>query len=197
MTNNNTFLNTIASAMIVNGINQAKSTVSKKTQADVKKTDAFKEARKQATIDSMIWKTQLKAIKDANPTASDEDIENAAMAMGYNKPETEAETVERLQAEFLNEDQQAKIAEYADQIAGMSDTLSSVANYNDAATIQTPPSTAPSRAYYTAREQYESHRDITLRNRDNKRGTSAAERLDCNLNAFSEHLEIFARKFKR
>lgn len=62
---------------------------------------------------------------------------------------------------------------------------------------QTPPSTAPSRTYYTAREQYEDHRAITLANRDNKRGASAAERLDCNLNAFSEHLEIFARKFKR
>lgn len=59
------------------------------------------------------------------------------------------------------------------------------------------PSTAPSRTYYTAREQYESHRDITLRNSSAKRGASAAERLDCNLNAFSEHLEIFARKFKR
>jgi len=58
------------------------------------------------------------------------------------------------------------------------------------------PSARP-RTYYTAREQYEDHRDITLRNRDNKRGASAAERLDCNLNAFSEHLEIFARKFKR
>lgn len=64
-------------------------------------------------------------------------------------------------------------------------------------TQQTPPSTAPSRTYYTAREQYEDHRAITLANRDNKRGASAAERLDCNLNAFSEHLEIFARKFKR
>lgn len=58
------------------------------------------------------------------------------------------------------------------------------------------PSARP-RSYYTAREQYESHRDITLRNMDNKRGASAAERLDCNLNAFSEHLEVFARKFRR
>lgn len=196
MANNNTFLNTIASAMIVNGINQAKSTCTKKTQAEVKKTDAFKEARKQARVDSMIWATQIKAVKDANPGAADEDIENAVLSMGYNKPETENETIERLQAVFLNDDQQAKVAEYADQIAGMSDTLDSVANYNDAA-IQTPTPSYTTRTYYTAREQYESHRDITLRNSSAKRGASAAERLDCNLNAFSEHLEIFARKFKR
>lgn len=68
---------------------------------------------------------------------------------------------------------------------------------NTFASQPTPPSTAPSRTYYTAREQYEDHRSITIRNRDNKRGASAAERLDCNLNAFSEHLEVFARKFKR
>lgn len=195
MTNNNTFLNTIASAMIVNGINQAKSTATKKTQADVKKTEAFKEARKQARVDSMIWATQIKAVKDANPGAADEDVENAVLSMGYNKAETEAETIERLQAEFLNADQQAKVAEYADQIAGMSDTLSSVANYNDA--IQTPPSTAPSRTYYTAREQYEDHRQITRNNIENKRGASAMERFDSNMNAFSEHLEVFARKFRR
>lgn len=195
MANNNTFLNTIASAMIVNGINQAKSTCTKKTQAEVKKTEAFKEARKQARVDSMIWATQIKAVKDANPGAADEDVENAVLSMGYNKPETEAETVERLQASFLNDDQQAKVAEYADQIVGMSDTLSSVANYNDA--IQTPATTTPARNYYTARDQYEDHRAITLANRANKRGASAMERFDSNMNAFSEHLEVFARKFKR
>ena len=64
-------------------------------------------------------------------------------------------------------------------------------------TYQNPMPSCKPRSYYTAREQYESHRDITLRNSNNKRGASAAERLDCNLNAFSEHLEIFARKFKR
>lgn len=60
-----------------------------------------------------------------------------------------------------------------------------------------PMPSAKPRTYYTAREQYESHRDITLRNSSAKRGASAAERLDCNMNAFSEHLEVFARKFRR
>lgn len=64
-------------------------------------------------------------------------------------------------------------------------------------TYNNPMPSARPRTYYTAREQYESHRDITLRNSSAKRGASAAERLDCNLNAFSEHLEVFARKFKR
>jgi hypothetical protein len=81
---------------------------------------------------------------------------------------------------------------------GAINAMGSLSNIsNTFATQQTPPSTAPSRTYYTAREQYEDHRAITLANRDNKRGASAAERLDCNLNAFSEHLEVFARKFRR
>lgn len=196
MANNNTFLNTIASAMIVNGINQAKSTCTKKTQAEVKKTDAFKEARKQARVDGMIWATQIKAVKDANPGAADEDIENAVLSMGYNKPETEAETVERLQASFLNDDQQAKVAEYADQIAGMSDTLGSVANYNDAA-IQTPTPSYTTRTYYSNRDQYEAHRAITRENFEAKKGASFEERCDLNKNAFSQHLDIIARKFRR
>ena len=80
---------TTASALVLNGMNTAMAQASKKTKAEIKKTEEFKQARKDAKTDAMIWATQIKAIKDANQTASDEDVEAAAMAMGYAKAETE------------------------------------------------------------------------------------------------------------
>lgn len=195
---NNSTLNMIASALVVDGLNNAMSQATKKTAAEIKKTQEFKDARKQATVDSMIWKTQLKAIKDANTGASDEDIENAAMAMGYNKPETETETVERLQQEFLNASKDDKAAEYAGQLMEANAAMGFVNGFENALANTPAPMPEPSqRVYYTARDQYEDHRAITLANRANKRGASAMERFDSNMNAFSEHLEVFARKFKR
>jgi len=202
MANNNSTLNMIASALVVDGLNNAMSQATKKTAAEIKKTQEFKDARKQATVDSMIWKTQLKAIKDANTGASDEDIENAAMSMGYNKPETETETVERLQQEFLNASKGDKAAEYAGQLMEANAAMGFVNGFENAlanidTAIQTPTPSYTTRTYYTGREQYEAHRAITRNNIENKRGASCAERIDSNMNAFSEHLEIFARKFKR
>lgn len=187
---------TTASALILNGMNTAMAGATKKTKAEVKKTEEFKQARKDAKTDAMIWATQIKAIKDANQNASDEDVEAAAMAMGYAKAETEDETVERLQEYFLRQEKDRLAGEYGENLAMVRNGIRAADDF-DVAMQTAPPSTAPSRTYYTAREQYESHRDITLANRANKRGASAAERLDCNLNAFSEHLEVFARKFKR
>ena len=186
---------TTASALVLNGMNTAMAQATKKTKAEIKKTEEFKQARKDAKTDAMIWATQIKAIKDANPTAVDEDVEAAAMAMGYAKAETEDETVERLQAYFLRQEKDRLAGEYGENLAMVRAGIREADNFDT--TIPTPAPSTPSRTYYTAREQYESHRDITLANRANKRGASAAERFDSNMNAFSEHLEVFARKFRR
>lgn len=189
---------TTASALVLNGMNTAMATATKKTKAEIKKTEEFQQARKDAKTDAMIWATQIKAIKDANQNASDEDVEAAAMAMGYAKAETEEETIERLQEYFLRQEKDRLAGEYGENLAMVRAGIRAADDFDTV--IQTPattPATTSGRVYYTARDQYEDHRAITLANRANKRGASAAERLDCNLNAFSEHLEIFARKFRR
>ena len=186
---------TTASALVLNGMNTAMAQASKKTKAEIKKTEEFKQARKDAKTDAMIWATQIKAIKDANQNASDEDVEAAAMAMGYAKAETEDETIERLQEYFLKQEKDRLAGEYGENLAMVRAGIRAADDFDTS--FQAPSSTAPSRTYYTARDQYEDHRAITLANRANKRGASAMERFDSNMNAFSEHLEVFARKFKR
>lgn len=193
--------NTIASA-----IANVRANVKLRTATVIKKTEDFKNARMDAQTDEIVWTAQMANLKNANPKATVKQLEAAMEKMGYQKPESEQETIERLQQEFLIIDQNEAVAKYTDDLEEgmiMADMAAvelpdryaeSRGSYNDVAT-QT--STAPSRTYYTGREQYEAHRAVTRDNIENKRGASAMERFDSNMNAFSQHLEIFARKFKR
>ena len=135
---------TTASALVLNGMNTAMAQASKKTKAEIKKTEEFKQARKDAKTDAMIWATQIKAIKDANQTASDEDVEAAAMAMGYAKAETEDETIERLQEYFLRLEKDRLAGEYGENLAMVRNGIRAADDFDVAFTAQqTTPSTAP------------------------------------------------------
>lgn len=174
--------------------------VPKRTAADIRKTEEFKQSRKDAAVDTVIWNTQEKAVKDANANISAEDLEAAIIAMGYNKPETEQETIERLQNEFLQVDQVTAYQQFREELAESEKAVDEMAE--DCSNIPTVyitagTTTTNNRVYYTAREQYEAHRAITRENRERKRGASALERIDANMNAWSAHLEVYSRKFKR
>lgn len=190
-----------ATLMYNNAINRRLNSVPKRTAAEIKKSDAFKDARRDAAVDTVIWNTQEKSVKDANANISAEDLEAAIIAMGYNKPETEAETIERLQAEFLEVDKAEAYCHFREELAESEKMIDELAEDNNIPTVYLTnagtTTTTNNRVYYTAREQYEAHRAITRENRERKRGASALERVDANLNAWSAHLEVYSRKFKR
>ena len=173
--------------------------VPKRSVADIRKTDEFKASRKDAAVDTVIWNTQEKAVRDANANISAEDLEAAILAMGYNKPETEQETIERLQSEFLEVDKLTAYQQFRAELDESAKAVDEIAEDNIPTVYLTTngTTTTSNRTYYTAREQYEAHRAITRENRERKRGASALERIDANMNAWSAHLEVYSRKFKR
>ena len=187
-----------ATLMYNNAVNARLNSVPKRTAAEIKKSEEYKQSRRDAAVDTVVWKTQEKAVKDANPGISNEDLEAAIIAMGYDKPESEAETVERLQAEFLEVDKVEAYGQFRAELEESEKAVNEMAEDNIPTVYLTSNGTTTSnKTYYTAREQYEAHRSITRENRERKRGASALERIDANLNAWSAHLEVYSRKFKR
>ena len=188
-----------ATLMYNNAVNTALNNVNKRNATEIKKTEEYKTARKDAAVDTVVWKTQEKAVKDANPGISNEDLENALLRMGFSKPESEQESIERLQDEFLAIDQAEAYQQFRAELAESEKAVDEIAEDSSIPTvyITNAGTTTSNRTYYTAREQYEAHRAITRDNRERKRGASALERIDANMNAWSAHLEVYSRKFKR
>lgn len=182
-------LSTLTAIEIRNAINNAKATVKDRPDAEVKKTELYKQAVKDRKICKLVWDTEFNIIKNSNSNLKDEDVEEILVYKGFDKPETDDELLARIKGEFRRIDE-------AEAVANATDEINAYAEIFDEEPTPSAP-TSQGRTYYTARDQYEDHRSITLANRANKRGASAAERFDSNMNAFSEHLEIFARRFKR
>ena len=90
----NTFMNTVTASINI-------------TDAEVKKTDAFKEKKAEATKNNAVWNSTVSVIKAANAKISDTDAEATAAAMlktaGITKEITEAEIVAEIREEMLSE----------------------------------------------------------------------------------------------
>lgn len=183
----------MAASTLMNGRNGAIANVKDRTDAEIVATEEYKAARDAADCDEIAYNMIKANITAQNPNIDTKLLEKVAAKMGYPKPETVTETIERLRKEFRAIDEKEAVARYADEFSEACKLAESMA-YEEEHKLPEP---ARRQYYYTGREQYEDHRQITRNNIEAKRGASCAERFDANMNAFSEHLEIFARRFKR
>ena len=90
----NNFMNTAATSVTL-------------TDAEVKKTEAFKEKKAEAVKNNAVWNSTIAVIRNANNKISDADAEATAAAMlatsGITKKVTEAEIVSEIKAAMIAE----------------------------------------------------------------------------------------------
>lgn len=184
----------MAASTLMNGRNGAIANVKDRTDAEIIASEEYKAAREAADCDEIAYNVIKVNITAQNPNIDAKLLEKVAAKMGYAKPETVTETIARLRKEFRAIDEKEAVATYADEFSAACKLAESMADEEE---HRLPEPESRRQYYYTGREQYESHRQVTRNNIENKRGASCAERFDSNMNAFSEHLEIFARRFKR
>ena len=184
----------MAASTLMNGRNGAIANVKDRTDAEIIASEEYKAAREAADVDEIAYNMIKANIKAQNPSIDAKLLEKVAEKMGHPKPETITETIERLRKEFRSIDEKVAVAKYADEFSEACKLAERMADEEE---HKLPEPETRRQYYYTGREQYESHRQVTRDNIEAKRGASCAERFDANMNAFSEHLEIFARRFKR